>query len=50
MLTRSQPGLEWFEASVRGRAHIQQSRPNEDAWMGMSGAFGIAIVISDGMG
>jgi hypothetical protein len=50
MLTRSQPGLEWFGASVRGRSHIQQSRPNEDAWMGMSGAFGTAIVISDGMG
>jgi uncharacterized protein with von Willebrand factor type A (vWA) domain len=50
MLTRSQPGLEWFGASVRGRSHIHQSRPNEDAWMGMSGAFGTAIVISDGMG
>jgi len=50
MLTRDQPGLEWFGASVRGRSHIQQSRPNEDAWMGMSGAFGTAIVISDGMG
>jgi hypothetical protein len=50
MLTRSQPGLEWFGASVRGRSHIPQSRPNEDAWMGMSGAFGTAIVISDGMG
>jgi hypothetical protein len=23
---------------------------NEDAWMGMPGAFGTAIVISDGMG
>jgi hypothetical protein len=50
MLTPSGPGLEWFGASVRGRSHIQQSRPNEDAWMGMSGAFGTAIVISDGMG
>jgi len=50
MLTPPQPGLEWFGASVRGRSHIQQSRPNEDAWMGMSGAFGTAIVISDGMG
>ncbi len=46
MLTRSQPGLEWFGASVRGRSHIPQSRANEDAWMGMSGAFGTAIVIS----
>ncbi len=50
MLTRSQPGLEWFGASVRGRSHIPQSRSNEDAWMGMSGAFGTAIVISNGMG
>lgn len=50
MLTPSGPGLEWFGASVRGRSHIQQRRPNEDAWMGMSGAFGTAIVISDGMG
>ena len=50
MLTRSGPGLEWFGASVRGRSHIQKSRSNEDAWMGMPGAFGTAIVISDGMG
>lgn len=50
MLTPSQSDLAWFGASVRGRAHIQQSQPNEDAWMGMSGVFGTAIVISDGVG
>jgi len=50
MLSPSQSRLAWFGASVRGRLHVQQSRPNEDAWLGMSGAFGTAIVISDGMG
>ena len=50
MLSPSQSYLGSFGASVRGRSHIQQHRPNEDAWMGMSGAFGTAIVISDGMG
>ena len=50
MLSPSQSCLVSFGASVRGRSHIQQHRPNEDAWMGMSGAFGTAIVISDGMG
>lgn len=50
MLSTSQPGLAWFGASIRGRLHTTQGRPNEDAWTGTSGAFGTAIVVSDGMG
>ncbi len=46
----SQSNLAWFGASVRGRLHTKQGRPNEDAWMGASGAFGTAITISDGVG
>lgn len=50
MLSPSQSRLAWFGASVRGRSHIQQNRPNEDAWTGTTGSFGTAIVVSDGMG
>ena len=50
MLSPERSELVWFGASVRGRLHIQQDRPNEDAWMGMSGAFGTGVVVSDGMG
>ena len=30
--------------------HIQQNKPNEDAWIVSSGTFGTVIVVSDGMG
>lgn len=50
MVSLPQSDLAWFGASVRGRSHLQQNRPNEDAWMGMTGTFGTAIVVSDGMG
>lgn len=50
MPSTSQSPLIWFGSSVRGRSHIQQNRPNEDAWMGTTGSFGTAIVVSDGMG
>lgn len=50
MLSTDQSELAWFGASVRGRSHIQQERPNEDAWIGMSGAFGTGVVVSDGIG
>jgi len=50
MLSRSQSCLESFGASVRGKLHIQERRPNEDAWMKISGTFGTAIILSDGMG
>lgn len=50
MSSPSQSPLIWFGSSVRGRSHIQQNRPNEDAWIGTTGSFGTAIVVSDGMG
>ena len=42
--------VEWFGASVKGPLHKQEGRPNEDAWQGLSGSFGTAIIVSDGMG
>jgi Protein phosphatase 2C len=37
-------------ASVRGPAHLSQSRPNEDAWRKAAGPFGAVLVVSDGVG
>lgn len=45
-----QSQVEWFGASVKGPLHQREGRPNEDAWLGSSGAFGTVIVVADGMG
>ncbi len=39
-----------FGASVRGPRHRKEGRPNEDAWIHASGAFGVLAVVCDGMG
>lgn len=39
-----------FGASVQGPLHRSERRPNEDAWMRDSGAFGTLVVACDGMG
>lgn len=50
MAKKLQSRVEWFGASVRGPFHKREGRPNEDAWEGISGSFGTAVVVSDGMG
>lgn len=42
--------VQCFGASVKGPLHKREGRPNEDAWEGIRGNFGTAIVVSDGMG
>lgn len=41
---------DYFGASVRGPLHSDEKLPNEDAWLGASGAFGTLIVVCDGLG
>lgn len=42
--------VDYFGASVSGPAHRALRKPNEDQWLGASGAFGSLIVVSDGLG
>jgi serine/threonine protein phosphatase PrpC len=42
--------VDHFGASVTGPAHRALRRPNEDQWLGASGAFGSLVVVSDGVG
>jgi len=42
--------VDHFGASVAGPAHRALRRPNEDQWLGVSGAFGSLVVVSDGLG
>lgn len=42
--------VDYFGASVAGPAHRARRKPNEDQWLGASGAFGSLIVVSDGLG
>jgi len=39
-----------FGASVRGPLHRKEGRPNEDAWLHATGAFGVLAVVCDGLG
>lgn len=41
---------EFFGSTVVGPRHCAEGRPNEDSWLGVSGAFGTLIVVSDGVG
>lgn len=41
---------EFFGATVAGPCHRAERRPNEDSWLGVRGAFGTLVVVSDGMG
>lgn len=50
MAKQFQSQVQWFGASVKGPLHRSEGRPNEDAWEGIWGKFGTAIVVSDGMG
>ncbi|MHC5853868.1 protein phosphatase 2C domain-containing protein [Nostoc sp.] len=50
MVKLLQTQVQWFGASVRGPLHQHEKRLNEDAWKGISGSFGTAIIVSDGMG
>lgn len=50
MVKQLQTQVQWFGASVRGPLHQREKRLNEDAWKGISGSFGTAIIVSDGMG
>jgi serine/threonine protein phosphatase PrpC len=50
MTKKLQSQVQYFGASVRGPLHQREGRPKEDAWEGMCGSFGTAIVVSDGMG
>ena len=50
MAKKRKSQVEWFGASVKGPLHKREGRPNEDAWQGISGTFGTALVVSDGMG
>ena len=42
--------VDYFGASVAGPAHRALRKPNEDQWLGASGAFGSLVVVSDGLG
>lgn len=42
--------MDYFGASVAGPAHRALRKPNEDHWLGASGAFGSLVVVSDGLG
>jgi len=50
MIKQVQNQVQWFGASVKRPLHQREKRLNEDAWQGISGSFGTAIVVSDGMG
>ncbi|MUG96350.1 SpoIIE family protein phosphatase [Scytonema sp. UIC 10036] len=50
MAKKLQSQVQCFGASVRGRLHQHEGRPNEDAWESICSSFGTAIVVSDGMG
>ena len=39
-----------FGASVRGPLHQSEGRPNEDAWLHATGAFGVLAIVCDGVG
>ena len=41
---------DYFGASTVGPRHRAEGTPNEDSWLGVRGAFGTLIVVSDGMG
>ena len=41
---------DYFGASVVGPRHRAEGKPNEDSWLGARGAFGMLVVVSDGMG
>lgn len=49
-MAKFQNQIQYFGASVRGPLHQRDGRLNEDAWEGMHGSFGTAIIVSDGMG
>jgi serine/threonine protein phosphatase PrpC len=37
-------------ASVIGPAHVETGMPNQDSWLYFSGAYGVGIVVCDGLG
>ena len=41
---------DYFGASVVGPRHRADGKPNEDSWLGVRGAFGTLVVVSDGIG
>lgn len=46
----NRPPDDYFGASVAGPRHRAERKPNEDSWLGVRGAFGTLVVVSDGMG
>jgi serine/threonine protein phosphatase PrpC len=49
-IVSSRSPYEYFGASVAGPRHRAEGRRNEDSWLGIRGAFGTLVVVSDGMG
>ncbi len=41
---------DYFGASAVGPGHRAEGKPNEDSWLGVRGAFGTLVVVSDGLG